>query len=162
MLPATLSLPLPPSESTYGKGKIQSVFELSDGSALFVTVAKSQPPGGSGAWSWQGRVCTVVSSMVERGVSALLGLQVDGFRDFTTHDRLCRLRRTALEVAARNALQRLSSGHSLAFAVSAGPAFPHCLAPCAAPCPQRSTRWGCSPTAAVPRWAAPPAWAPSP
>ncbi|KAL4420229.1 hypothetical protein ABPG77_011053 [Micractinium sp. CCAP 211/92] len=34
-------------ESTYGKGKIQSVFELSDGSALFVTVAKYQTPGGS-------------------------------------------------------------------------------------------------------------------
>ena len=27
-------------ETTYGKGKIQSVFELDDGSALFVTVAK--------------------------------------------------------------------------------------------------------------------------
>ena len=27
-------------DSTYGKGKIQSVFELADGSALFVTVAK--------------------------------------------------------------------------------------------------------------------------
>lgn len=26
---------------TYGKGKIQSVFELGDGSALFVTVARS-------------------------------------------------------------------------------------------------------------------------
>ncbi|KAL4451911.1 hypothetical protein ABPG75_007573 [Micractinium tetrahymenae] len=34
-------------ESTYGKGKIQSVFELADGSALFVTVAKYQTPGGS-------------------------------------------------------------------------------------------------------------------
>ena len=27
-------------EKTFGKGKIQSVFELADGSALFVTVAK--------------------------------------------------------------------------------------------------------------------------
>ena len=27
-------------DPTYGKGKIQSVFELGDGSALFVTVAK--------------------------------------------------------------------------------------------------------------------------
>ncbi len=27
-------------DPTYGKGKIQSVFELADGSALFVTVAK--------------------------------------------------------------------------------------------------------------------------
>ena len=27
-------------EKTFGKGKIQSVFELGDGSALFVTVAK--------------------------------------------------------------------------------------------------------------------------
>ena len=27
-------------DQTYGKGKIQSVFELEDGSALFVTVAK--------------------------------------------------------------------------------------------------------------------------
>lgn len=34
-------------ESTYGKGKIQSVFELADGSALFVTVAKYQTPAGS-------------------------------------------------------------------------------------------------------------------
>ncbi len=34
-------------ETTYGKGKIQSVFELDDGSALFVTVAKCapRPPG---------------------------------------------------------------------------------------------------------------------
>ncbi|KAI3437893.1 hypothetical protein D9Q98_000338 [Chlorella vulgaris] len=34
-------------ESTYGKGKIQSVFELADGSALFVTVAKYKTPAGS-------------------------------------------------------------------------------------------------------------------
>jgi hypothetical protein len=34
-------------EPTFGKGKIQSVFELADGSALFVTVAKYQTPGGS-------------------------------------------------------------------------------------------------------------------
>ena len=39
---------LPPAESTYGKGKIQSVFELGDGSALFVTVAKYKTPAGSG------------------------------------------------------------------------------------------------------------------
>ena len=31
-------------EQTYGKGKIQSVFEMSDGSALFVTVAKYLTP----------------------------------------------------------------------------------------------------------------------
>lgn len=31
---------------TYGKGKIQSVYELHDGSALFVTVAKYQTPLG--------------------------------------------------------------------------------------------------------------------
>ncbi|KAK9826495.1 hypothetical protein WJX81_006338 [Elliptochloris bilobata] len=31
-------------ETTYGKGKIQSVFELDDGSALFVTVAKYRTP----------------------------------------------------------------------------------------------------------------------
>ncbi len=37
-----------PAEPTFGKGKIQSVFELADGSALFVTVAKYQTPGGSG------------------------------------------------------------------------------------------------------------------
>ena len=30
--------------NTYGKGKIQSVFELSDGSALFVTVARYKTP----------------------------------------------------------------------------------------------------------------------
>ncbi len=42
-------------ETTYGKGKIQSVFELDDGSALFVTVAKCAPrplggaPGASGS-----------------------------------------------------------------------------------------------------------------
>ena len=29
---------------TYGKGKIQSVFDLSDGSALFVTVARYKTP----------------------------------------------------------------------------------------------------------------------
>ncbi|EFN55782.1 hypothetical protein CHLNCDRAFT_30937 [Chlorella variabilis] len=34
-------------ESTYGKGKIQSVFELADGSAVFVTVAKYKTPAGS-------------------------------------------------------------------------------------------------------------------
>jgi hypothetical protein len=39
-----------PAESTYGKGKIQSVFELADGSALFVTVAKYKTPAGSGEW----------------------------------------------------------------------------------------------------------------
>lgn len=33
-------------DTTYGKGKIQSVFELNDGSALFVTVAKYQTPSG--------------------------------------------------------------------------------------------------------------------
>lgn len=31
---------------TYGKGRIQSVFELQDGSALFVTVAKYFTPQG--------------------------------------------------------------------------------------------------------------------
>ncbi len=36
------------AESTYGKGKIQSVFELADGSAVFVTVAKYKTPAGSG------------------------------------------------------------------------------------------------------------------
>ena len=30
-----------------GKGKIQSVFELGDGSALFVTVAKYRTPAGA-------------------------------------------------------------------------------------------------------------------
>lgn len=29
---------------TYGKGKIQNIFELQDGSALFVTVARYQTP----------------------------------------------------------------------------------------------------------------------
>jgi len=33
--------------STYGKGRIQSLYELQDGSALFVTVAKYLTPGGS-------------------------------------------------------------------------------------------------------------------
>ncbi|GIL83336.1 hypothetical protein Vretimale_11309 [Volvox reticuliferus] len=33
--------------NTYGKGKIQSVFELQDGSALFVTVARYQTPNGT-------------------------------------------------------------------------------------------------------------------
>lgn len=33
-------------ENTFGKGKIQSVFELTDGSALFVTVAKYLTPAG--------------------------------------------------------------------------------------------------------------------
>ncbi|KAG2490993.1 hypothetical protein HYH03_010665 [Edaphochlamys debaryana] len=33
--------------NTYGKGKIQSVFELQDGSALFVTVARYQTPAGT-------------------------------------------------------------------------------------------------------------------
>jgi C-terminal processing protease CtpA/Prc len=31
-------------ERTFGKGRIQSVFELGDGSALFVTVAKCAAP----------------------------------------------------------------------------------------------------------------------
>lgn len=34
-------------ESTFGKGKIQSVFELNDGSALFVTVANYKTPNGT-------------------------------------------------------------------------------------------------------------------
>ncbi|KAG2431731.1 hypothetical protein HXX76_009227 [Chlamydomonas incerta] len=34
-------------ERTYGKGRIQSVFELQDGSALFVTVARYQTPAGT-------------------------------------------------------------------------------------------------------------------
>jgi hypothetical protein len=38
---------LAPAEPTFGKGKIQSVFELGDGSALFVTVAKYKTPAGS-------------------------------------------------------------------------------------------------------------------
>lgn len=33
--------------TTYGKGRIQSVYELQDGSALFVTVAKYQTPNGT-------------------------------------------------------------------------------------------------------------------
>lgn len=33
--------------ATYGKGRIQSVFELQDGSALFVTVAKYKTPNGT-------------------------------------------------------------------------------------------------------------------
>jgi len=35
------------AESTFGKGKIQSVFELKDGSAVFVTVAKYRTPSGA-------------------------------------------------------------------------------------------------------------------
>ena len=35
------------AEPTFGKGKIQSVFELDDGSALFVTVARYTTPAGS-------------------------------------------------------------------------------------------------------------------
>ncbi|KAG1660190.1 hypothetical protein FOA52_007761 [Chlamydomonas sp. UWO 241] len=35
------------AEHTFGKGRIQSVFELQDGSALFVTVAKYVTPGGT-------------------------------------------------------------------------------------------------------------------
>lgn len=34
-------------DRTYGKGKIQSVFELGDGSAVFVTVAKYRTPAGT-------------------------------------------------------------------------------------------------------------------
>lgn len=34
-------------DTTYGKGKIQSVYELADGSALFVTVARSGFPAAS-------------------------------------------------------------------------------------------------------------------
>lgn len=34
------------ADRTFGKGKIQSVFELNDGSAVFVTVAKYKTPGG--------------------------------------------------------------------------------------------------------------------
>lgn len=34
-------------ETTFGKAKIQSIFELSDGSALFVTVAKYRTPNGT-------------------------------------------------------------------------------------------------------------------
>lgn len=34
-------------DRTFGKGKIQSVFELADGSALFVTVAKYRTPAGT-------------------------------------------------------------------------------------------------------------------
>ncbi len=34
-------------DHTYGKGRIQSVYELQDGSALFVTVAKYRTPGGA-------------------------------------------------------------------------------------------------------------------
>lgn len=34
-------------ERTYGKGRIQSVFELDDGSALFVTIARYRTPAGS-------------------------------------------------------------------------------------------------------------------
>ena len=30
--------------ATYGKGKIQSVYELADGSALFVTIARYKTP----------------------------------------------------------------------------------------------------------------------
>jgi carboxyl-terminal processing protease len=35
------------TDRTFGKGKIQSVFELADGSALFVTVAKYRTPSGA-------------------------------------------------------------------------------------------------------------------
>jgi hypothetical protein len=37
----------PADSSTFGKGKIQSVFELDDGSAVFVTVAKYKTPAGT-------------------------------------------------------------------------------------------------------------------
>lgn len=52
-VPAAPVAPL--AEPTFGKGKIQSVFELADGSALFVTVAKYQTPGGSGERQQLGR-----------------------------------------------------------------------------------------------------------
>lgn len=42
----TRTLPPVLAETTFGKGKIQSVFELGDGSALFVTVAKYKTPAG--------------------------------------------------------------------------------------------------------------------
>lgn len=45
---STRSCPPQCADPTYGKGKIQSVFELADGSALIVTVAKYQTPAGSG------------------------------------------------------------------------------------------------------------------
>ena len=35
------------ADRTFGKGKIQSVYELGDGSALFVTVAKYRTPSGA-------------------------------------------------------------------------------------------------------------------
>ena len=49
-----------PAEATFGKGKIQSVFELGDGSALFVTVAKYLTPAGAEidhvrGWGFGGR-----------------------------------------------------------------------------------------------------------
>ncbi len=37
-------------ESTFGKGLIQTVVDLSDGSGLAVTVAKYQTPAGEGGW----------------------------------------------------------------------------------------------------------------
>ena len=45
---------------TFGKGKIQSVFQLDDGSAVFVTVAKYQTPKGhniDGAGVLPDKVC---------------------------------------------------------------------------------------------------------
>ena len=59
-------------DKTFGKGKIQSVFELSDGSALFVTVARY---GGWLGWeSYPAARCIPVWARAQASWSARLGL----------------------------------------------------------------------------------------
>ena len=65
---------------TYGKGKIQSVFELSDGSALFVTVARYKTPVRGATLALCDIICaqSIFLPMVYQMTSRLLHLNVGG------------------------------------------------------------------------------------
>ena len=63
-------------DRTFGKGKIQSVFELSDGSALFVTVAKYLTPNGTDIDQIGVNPDRSCSTSISNGTSTLTGIPV--------------------------------------------------------------------------------------
>ena len=63
-------------DRTFGKGKIQSVFELGDGSALFVTVAKYRTPNGTDIDQIGVKPDRACSSLIPGGPASVPGIPV--------------------------------------------------------------------------------------
>ena len=80
--------------ATYGKGKIQSVYELADGSALFVTIARYKTPvrttaaavyhNSSLSRNFEARLCSVRSAINAAGAEQALWCCISPLAVFST------------------------------------------------------------------------------